>query len=89
MPNRKGFPPTMLKITPEKEGERLRWLWLATLLLLFAAVFLPEPMSRVAGIAVIATAVQLARILWHAWQLFNEWERKHLDPTESAQIATS
>ncbi|GAB6050407.1 hypothetical protein JCM16106_12540 [Hydrogenophilus islandicus] len=74
MPNRKDFPPTMLKITPEKEAERLEWLWRAGLALLVTAVFLPEPMGRIAGVVLLAAAAQLARILRDAWQTFRAWE---------------
>ncbi len=73
MPNRTRMAPTMLKITPASESDRLKRLWVSALLLLLAAVAIPEPFGRLAGVAVGATALQMARILWQARRLFVAW----------------
>ena len=73
MPNRQRVAPTMLKITPPGESQRLSYLWVGALLLLLTAVAIPKPFGPLAGVAVGATALQMARILWQARHLFATW----------------
>lgn len=82
-PGRQGFPPTMLRITPEVQADRLWQGHGITTVLLLAGLLLPEPLIRLAGLAVLACAVQMGYILWLAVRTYRHWPQTVPPQTEA------
>lgn len=80
-PDRQDFPPTMLRITPEAQANRLWQGHLIAAGLLLAGLIFPEPLMRLAGLAVIVCAAQMGRILWLAVRTYRRWPQ-----TAQAQV---
>lgn len=88
-PGRQGFPPTMLRITPEAQADRLWRMHALAAALLLAGLIFPEPFMRLAGLAVIACAAQLGYILWLAVRTYRRWPQTTQAQVEAPPSTTS